>query len=222
MTLPLHSARTAAPDARLRKLVTAQLNFMLGYSVFVYGSFVAALLASGQNPFHISLSSIAWQHDGLRWMIMFGTLTLPFILYQTLFFAHVSGGKPGILVKSAAFGCAVLAIGMFIPDPGLGTMSLLHDVFENTGSTVVMLAITGMVIQCCVTCTQISLAKRIGLGIVYGIFLVLVCATIITQGPIAMFEVGLSLGSMLVLCLIDSWTVRDQQQNKGSHRQELC
>ena len=190
-------------DSRSRR---NQLRFMAAYIVVAYVPFVIALILSGQDIWRVSLSRIAWQRGGLVWMILFGLLTLPFMLYLVLYYLRTQRRRiKTVLVTILLIAGAVLFVGMFLPDRNSDLLAHLHFYFEDNASLVVMLAITGMVVHYCIAGSSDQKVQRTALGIGYGLFAVAACSVYVMRVTCAAFEVGLSLGAMVALALIDRW-----------------
>jgi len=181
---------------------------MGAYLVVIYVPFVITLMLSGQNVWRLSLSRIAWQHGGLYWMVLFGVLTLPFMLYLILFYLRVDRSRTkSILVTVLLLGGAALFIGMLLPERTNDLVGRIHFYLEDISTVVVMLAVTGMVAQYCLSGSVCQNARqrvrRILLGIGYGLFAVTAAAIFLIRGTSAMYEMGLSLGAMITLTLIN-------------------
>ncbi|MCL2882520.1 MAG: hypothetical protein FWF45_06520 [Coriobacteriia bacterium] len=182
------------------------LRFMAAYIIVVYVPFAVALMLSGQNVGQVSLSRIAWQHGGMTWMILFGLLTLPFMLYLVYYYVRADRRRAKtILVTILLVAGVILFMGMFLPDRGSDLLAHLHFYFEDNASLVVMLAITGMVAHYCATGGSDQRTQRISLGVGYGLFAAAACSVYLMRVTCAAFEVGLSLGAMVTLCLINRW-----------------
>jgi len=191
------------PDiAPLPQSVSRQLNFMLFYVICVYAPFMVALAKSGQDVWHTSLSSIGWQYGGLRWFVWFGVLTMPFVFFQTTFYARYNRRDEKLLIRPLLGGMAVMVAGMFFPDPPSGPSYVMHNVLDDAGSTIVMLAVTGIVVRYCITSSHGAVALVVG----YGTSVVVMVWTIITRGPVAMIEVFIAMCVMVVLYLTCKWT----------------
>ncbi|MCL2782755.1 MAG: hypothetical protein FWD80_02090 [Propionibacteriaceae bacterium] len=187
------------------------LNFMLVYIIFIYAPFTVALLNSGHDVWRDSLSGIGWQHGGLRWFFGYGILALPFVTWQGLFNAKFNPDNRRLIVHPLIAGCVIIGVGMFFPDPGYGPSQWTHCAFDDTGSTIAMLAVTATVVQYCRS-PKWAKRRRVGLGLTYGACIPVVVWVIITQGPVAAFEVLLTLGSMLALYFVNKWTSQPRQQ----------
>jgi len=181
---------------------------MLGYLIVVYLPFTIALILSGQDVWHVSLSRIAYQRGAPQWLVLFGVLTLPFMLYLVLFYARIDRRRAkSILVAILLFAGAVLFAGMFLPDHGWNLLAELHLYIEDSASVVAMLAITGMVAHYCITGCLQQRTRRILLGVCFGLFAVAAAAWFLIHGTSALYEMVLSWGAMAPLYLINRWTV---------------
>jgi len=188
--------QTTQPDAApLPQSVARQLNFMLFYVVCVYLPFMVALAKSGQDVWHTSLSSIGWQFGGLRWFVWFGVLTMPFVFFQTTFYDRYNRRNGRFLVKVLLGGMVIMVAGMLFPDPPAGPSFVMHNILDDAGSTVVMLAVTGIVVRYAIHGGRGSVTLSVG----YAVCVVVMVTTIIARGPIAMIEVFIAACVMVVL-----------------------
>jgi len=194
--MPMSLTQTTETDAApLPQAATRQLNFMLFYIICVYAPFMVALSKSGQNVWHTSLSSIGWQFGGLRWFVWFGVLTMPFVFFQTRFYARFNQRDEKLLIRPLLGGMAIMVAGMLFPDPPSGPSYVMHNILDDAGSTIVMLAVTGIVVRYVVSGGHGGVALASG----YGVCVVVMIATIITRGPVAMIEVFIAICVMVVL-----------------------
>jgi len=185
--------------------------------VCVYVPFIVALMTSGQDVWHISLSGIGWQHDGLVWFVGFAVLTMPFVLFQTHFYARFNPRDKPLIVRPLVIGAAIMLLGMFFPDPFSGPSHVMHNVLDDAGSTVVMLAVTGVVVRYVISRGRARVAFAVG----YAVFIVSVVTMLMSRGPIAMMEVLLGLGTMVVLFVAGTWTCGHHSQHHRSNHHQL-
>jgi len=196
--------QTTEPATPLPQSVARQLNFMLFYIICIYGPFMVALAKSGQNVWHTSLSSIGWQFGGLRWFVWFGVLTMPFVFFQTTFYARYNRRDEKLLIRPLLGGMAIMVAGMLFPDPPSGPSYVMHNILDDAGSTIVMLAVTGIVVRYVATGGRGGVALTAG----YAVCVVVMIATIITRGPVAMIEVFIAACVMVVLYVTGRGTSR--------------
>ncbi|MCL2153618.1 MAG: hypothetical protein FWH57_11815, partial [Oscillospiraceae bacterium] len=93
------------------KATKFQLRLMMLYIVAVYIPFIIILLASPYNVFVTSLSKIAWRYDGLPLIILYGTLTIPFLLYEIHFYLKYNKRDKDALIRPLLAGCFILGVG---------------------------------------------------------------------------------------------------------------
>jgi len=201
MSLTQTSETDAVP---LPQSVSRQLNFMVFYVICIYAPFMVALAKSGQDVWHTSLSSIGWQYGGLRWFVWFGVLTMPFVFFQTSFYARYNRRDEKLLIRPLLGGMVIMVAGMLFPDPPSGPSFVMHNVLDDAGSTVVMLAVTGIVVRYVATGGNGGVPLAVG----YGACVLVMVATIITRGPVAMIEVFIASCVMVVLYITGKGTSR--------------
>ena len=184
-----------------------QLNFMLMYIITIYIPYLVLLLTSKYNIFNTSISSIAWKMDGLPFIILYGTLTIPFLLYEAYFFMRFNKKDKDALAGPLLAGCIMLGLGIVFPCRGSGFSTNMHCLFSQLGAIIMAVAITGVVRR--YLRKQKGEGKRVNnkIALPYGAFLIIATAILLLKGTPAIWEVGSSLIFMSVFYLVNMLSV---------------
>jgi len=161
-----------------------ELGFMALYIVLVYVPFALVMALSGYDVARTSLSALAWQHGGKVFIILYGTLTIPFLLFEIGFYLRFNRKRRDALLGPLIVGCVLLGVGMVFPFTGVDMSSHVHTWFILTGTVIVILAITGILI----------------VAVVWVFFI---------AGSVALLEIDASLIFMVVLYLVNRASIID-------------
>ena len=178
------------------------------YIVFVYVPFALIMALSGYDVVRTSLSAIAWQHGGKVFIILYGTLTIPFLLFQIGFYLRFNRKRRDALLVPLIAGCVLLGVGIVFPFTGVDMSSHLHTWFIMAGTVIVILAITGVLIRYVKRLKEESRSYTV-VAILYGILIVAVASVFFIAGSVALLEIDASLIFMVVLYLVNRSSIID-------------
>ena len=214
------SLRKTPEAALLRKSDKYQLTFMILYIIFIYLPYYVMIIASPYDILTTSLSNIAWKLNGFPLIILYGTLTLPFLLFEIYFYLKFNKQKKDILKWSLISGCLLLGVGICFPNNGSWTLISLHCSFSEIGAGLTMLSITGIIIRYCKRHKEDKKSLITKIALVYGVFLIPVAATLILAGTPALFEVGSTFIFMIILYCFNVSSVREFLQEQGGNKSD--
>jgi len=192
----------------MTKSAKYELAFMALYIVFVYVPFALVMALSGYDVVRTSLSAIAWQFGGKVFIILYGTLTVPFLLFEIGFYLKFNRKRRDALLGPLIAGCVLLGVGIVFPFTGVDMSSHLHTLFILTGTVIVILAITGALIRYVKHLKEES-HSYVVIAILYGILFIAVASVFFVAGSVALLEIDASLIFMVVLYLINRASIVD-------------
>lgn len=205
-------ARTSAlPSGRSTKV---QLNLMLLYIAVVYVPFLVFIITGKYDVVTTSISSIAWKLGGRPYIILYGTLTIPFLLYEAYFYMRFNRKDRDALALPLLIGCLILGIGIVFPDRGGDFSTQMHCRLSQLGSIILAVSITGVVRR--------YLKKRKGegkrvnakLALLYGAFLLVTAAILLLDGTTALWEAGSTVCFLVFLYIINRLSVKELGSNQ--------
>ena len=185
------------------KSTKIHLLFTLLYIAVIYIPFMILVIASPYNVLNTSLSSIAWRHDGLAYIILYGVLTIPFLWYEISFYLKNDKRRKNALVWPLMAGCLLLGVGIIFPCRGGDFSTQLHCLFSQAGAVVLILAITGIIIRFCKNVIQNKKSIIVKISVFYGALIAFIGISFIGIGAIAIVEVGSSFIYMIILFSIN-------------------
>jgi len=192
-----------------------ELAFMALYIVFVYVPFALAMALSGYDVARTSLSAIAWQHGGKVFIILYGTLTIPFLLFQIGFYLKFNRKRRDALLIPLIAGCVLLGVGIVFPFTGVDISSHLHTLFIIIGTVIVILAVTGIIIRYVKRLKEEAHNYTV-IAILYGILIIAVASVFFIAGSVALLEIDASLIFMVVLYLVNRVSITGPPGRQGS------
>lgn len=181
----------------------ATLPIMAAYIALVYVPFTVYVLTSDYDVVRVSISAIAWQRGNLPMIILYATLTLPFLLWQIAFFLSFNTLAKKALIGPLLVGCLALGTGIVFPSPPTGLASALHRTFSQIGAIMIIIAVTIVVVRLFANTRQARPGLTLSLAIVYGIATLSIAGLFIVIGSPAALEVGSSLFYMVCLFVVN-------------------
>ena len=177
--------------------VKKRLVFMWLFVFAVYVPFFIFMVLRhdvGTRP----MSIIGWSPGGIRYLILYVLLTLPFCLYLVIFFnKHIAGNDKFITVM-AVISCVLTAAGAFIPirrNVSEGVL-LAHTVISVGGSVILMLTILYALIQH----TLKQKYKAVILPL-YGIYIAALLKAFYILYTAALFQLSAAVSFFIILLL---------------------
>jgi len=182
------------------------LTFMLLFIAVVYVPFFIVLTLK-YDVASVAISRIGWRFDGFRYLVSFMILTVPFMLYQVFFFIRIYGKRNKLLAFLAITGSSLIVIGGFTPyyEDTLEAVQFFHCVAAGAGAVFSFIAVTYMVAQYCASGGRQARKAAVP----YGVYFIAASAAFFALQSAALFQVGLSLCSFIVMYLLNSSLVRN-------------
>ena len=187
--------------------IKKQLIFMWLFVFAVYLPFAIYMILRFDVT-RTPISLIGWSVGGLRYLIIYITLTLPFCLYLVYFFnKHFLGNRKFIKVLSAISSIFV-AIGAFIPlrETGVNLITLYaHTIISVGGSILLMLTILYALIL-----HALTKKHKILILSLYGIYVAALLTAFYILYTAALFQLMASLSFFLILLFLNTMVLYRQ------------
>jgi hypothetical protein len=185
-----------------RHNIRFQVTFMWLYFFVVYVPFFIYLIIN-HDVKTMPMSVIGWNLDGMRYLILYLILTLPFCLFLLFFFnRHFIGNNKLVKIFSIA-SCVLLTIGSFIPIENVGDSVLLtHTIVCVASSILLMLTILFALILHAIKTKYKTLILSL-----YGIYAVTLLIGFYVLYTAALFQLTATVGFFLILLFINTGAV---------------
>lgn len=186
-------------EEKVRK-IRARLNGILVVMLAVYIPFLVSV-SINFDVVGTSLSSIGWRKGGLQYLICYVVLTVPMMIYQTLFFLKASDKKNRLLQTIMIIGGLCIFIGALFPvkETSPQYSRFLHCFLCQLGSVLSIVAVTYIVAMHC----KANKDKTKRVAILYAGLLVFVVVSFFLLYTAAVFEIGVSLLFLFTMYLIN-------------------
>jgi len=149
-----------------------------------------------------SISVIGWYSGGLRYLIVYLMLTLPFGLYQLFFLNHHFAGQYTWVYIASAISCILMTIGGFIPlrwEERYLSVNTVHEIV-SVGSAVVFMMV---ILTTLILCARKSRHKVLFLSLcaIYPVVLLIGFMAFYTS---ALFQLSATLSFLVVLLVVNA------------------
>ena len=149
------------------------------------------------------ISLIGWHSGGMRYLILYIVLTLPYCLYQILFFNKHFTGNNKIITVMSIISCVQITAGAFIPLGENDSIVLLaHTVVSVSGAAILMLTILFAFVL-----HAVKQKNKVMLLFLYGIYAAALLTAFYILYTAALFQLLASMSFFLVLLFHNSRAV---------------
>jgi len=183
-----------------RSVIRQQYGMML-YMLAIYVPLIIRITTSPYDITRTSLSSIAWNYHDFPLLILYGILTLPFLLYEICFYMKYNKKKDWLLIPLLV-GWILLCLGIIFPYNG-ELFIALHCDFSQVGSIILILAISVTVWRYCQKLRKCHKGRSTIITVFYGILLAATAALFILTGTSALLEVSSTFIYMVIFLLVN-------------------
>ena len=179
------------------------LVFMWVYLLGIYVPFVIYLIIN-HNVSTTPMSVIGWSSGGLRYLVSYLILTLPFALYLLFFFNRNFIGNNKFVKNFSMVCCILLTAGSFIPikDHVSEAVLLAHTVICVSSSIFLMLTILYALIL-----YAMKKKSRILLFSLYGIYVAALLIGFYILYTAALFQLMATVSFFLILLFVNTTSI---------------
>lgn len=185
-----------------RNKIVNHITFMLFFLAAVYLPLIL-ILSARFSISDTSLSGIGYRLSEFPWLLTYGGLTVPFLIYEIGSYAKKAGfrRKDPVLIAQAA--CVLIFGGVFIPLDGYGDLvQRLHGIIPGIGAGIVLVTIAYFLFDYC-TSHYVSRKKSFAAMLLYCLFIGVSIDAFFTRGTTAIFELSATFINMVVLFILN-------------------
>ena len=176
-----------------------QIIFSWLYFILIYLSY-AAYIIEKYDVERYPISLIGWDFGGMRYLVLYIFLTIPYGLYQLLFLNRYFAGNKKVINIFAIISSSMMIIGGFIPLGENGSFSQrIHTFISVSGSAILMLtALAALVLH------AIKQKYRVILVIFYILYAAALLQAFYVYYTAALFQFMASLSFFTILLIVNT------------------